>query len=313
MKSLSLIIPVFNEEESLPKLFLAIKELNKEIERLGIECQYVFSDNSSTDNSQMLIRKFMSSTDLQITFIELHRNYGYQASLLNAMSIIDTDAVVLFQSDLQDPPELILRMIKDVIDNPNLQSIAGQIIKRSENKVDQLGRRLFYFCLSLVSDSVAYHNVQDFYLIKRRIYKSLVNSPSRFQFLRSRIASEFGFDKLISYERQKRASGVTKFNFPSKMDLALDGLLANSTKFRRFLVISSVGVSLLSVVSGFSLTFAYFLGWRSGAIGWVSLILIQLLILALASGLISLLLEYVGRIYQLLVQPVNVTFELYKK
>ena len=247
------------------------------------------------------------SINIEAKAIKLNRNYGYQISLLNAFRFIQSDALCILQSDLQDPPEVLLEMIKEW--KRGCRSVAGIIEKRSESKYDQAFRRFFYGLVNLVSEKEHPAGIQDFYIIDKSIYTEIRKSPLDFQFIRSSISSNFGFSKTIPYTRRPRISGKTKFNFSSKYNLALDGILSNTTKFRRYMALLITILCSLTIISIVSIGLAFALGWRSPVAGWVSMVLLQLFVLMCLSlfGLISV--ELMSRLYHLQSRPTHVGIE----
>jgi dolichol-phosphate mannosyltransferase len=306
MSTVSIVVPVFNEEANLKNLFAELEDLNQKCLANGVRIRPFFSDNFSQDDSWKLIVDYCS-TNPDAQAIRLSRNYGYQVSLLNAFRLIDSDALCILQSDLQDPPEILFEMIVDW--KKGFRSIAGIIESRGESGFDQNLRKIFYRLINLVSDKKHPAGIQDFYLIDKSIYREISRNPLDFQFIRSSISSNFSFEKTIPYQRRPRILGNSKFNFGAKYSLALDGVLANTEKFRRKVAFFIASLCFVTIFSIAGITTAFLLGWRSPVAGWVSMVLIQLFVLMCLSvfGLISL--EMTSRTYQLMSRPTNVEIQ----
>ena len=232
------------------------------------------------------------------------RNYGYQASLMTAFGEVQTEALVVYQSDMQDPYELVVEMAKKW--QEGYRSVAGVAISRAEGFLDRKSRNLFYRILNSVSDRTHPPGLQDFYLLKKEIYTEIAKNPRNYQFIRSQISQDFGFEVLLDYQRMARTKGITKFNFRDKFNLAFDGILANNTKFRQKFVISSCIFSALSVLAVLTLLTLFASGWRTVS-GWISIAVLQLTALSFTSLALSFVLEIVGRLYQIQVRPINTT------
>jgi hypothetical protein len=235
--------------------------------------------------------------------VQLSRNYGYQNSLLNSFSLVETDALIVYQADMQDPIDLIPELLLEW--RRGSKAVAGQISRRKEKFLDRFSRRVFYGLLNWASDAVHPIGIQDFYLIDKSIYKEISRSPRQYQFIRSKISTDFEFEHFISYERNLRVSGETKFDFKSKLNLALDGFLSNSVNLRRKIVAFALVCSCISIISFIGLVIAFILGWRT-VIGWTSLASLQFFGISIMSSGFALVIEILGRLYNLEVNPVNI-------
>lgn len=303
--SVTIVLPVLNEESVLPKLFKELERIALEIDKNNVELHFFFSDNNSTDSTWELVSSWVTSQK-NARAVRLLRNYGYQNSLLNAFGLIETDALIVYQSDMQDPIDLLPLFIQEWTNGK--KSVAGQITKRNESFVDRFSRHAFYGLLNWVSDSNHPNGLQDFYLVDRAIYQDISESPRQFQFLRSKIASNYGFDLVIPYERQARMMGETKFDFTSKLNLAIDGLLSNSVNLRRKIVGFALVCGTLSFIGSLALLFAFIFGWRT-ILGWTSLALFQLFGITVLSSGFAVIIEILGRLYNLEVNPVRIRVE----
>ena len=302
MKSITIVVPVFNEEESLPRLLAELSRVTLDVEKLGLSCGVLFSDNNSTDNSWELIKGWLT-VNPKSKGIRLRRNYGYQASLLTAFSHASSNAIIVYQSDMQDPVDLIPEMVRFWMGG--ISTVAGQAIARGEGLLNKTTRFIFYKMLNLVSEHKHPAGVQDFYLLDESVYKDFIDSPTQFQFIRSRVSQDFQFQKLIPYTRKIRENGATKFNFADKLNLAIDGLLGNSVRFRHLLVFTSAAIGLLTLCSAFVVTTLYLFGWRTIK-GWVPIVLLELLVASAGLFAFSVMFELLARLYQLEVKPIKV-------
>ncbi len=301
-RSLTIVIPVLNEEEALPKLFKELERIEKVLQEFDTEVHFFFSDNHSTDSSWQLISIWVRSKP-NARAVQLSRNYGYQNSLLNSFSMVETEALVIYQADMQDPIDLIPVLLIEW--QRGAKAVAGQISKRQEKFFDRSSRRIFYSILNWASDTDHPIGIQDFYLIDKSVYKEISRSPRQYQFIRSKISTQFKFEHLIPYERTLRSSGETKFDFNSKLNLAFDGFLSNSVNLRKRIVGFALFCSCISIISFVGLILAFVLGWRT-VIGWTSLASLQFFAISIISSGFALVIEILGRLYNLEVNPVNI-------
>lgn len=291
-------IPVRNEEENIPALRLAIEEIVRKIEEKNINVEVIINENVSVDNSLNLLEAWKKDFPI-IRLFQLKTPLSFQGSIISMMKEAKGDAFVVYQSDLQDPPDLILTFVDSWVKGNEI--IAGVITSRQEGFINRFGRKLFYHSLKLVTDDYFIAGFQDFYLISKRVYSGLLDLPNEGLFLRGHITSRFGNVIQVPYSRRERVAGKTNFNFPQKYSLALDALLLFGTRFIRILSSASFALFTISFLSIIYFAFSYILGFRFQVKGWASLSLLILLLVSLIGLTTGLILEYLIRIYRLLV------------
>ena len=297
-ETLTVIVPTFNEEMGLNQCFEALDRLTSDVLKLGVlEVSVLFSDNHSTDKSwEMLINICEHRNNWSA--IQLDRNYGAQASLLKAMSVTKTNSVLVFQSDLQDPIETAVELVKKWHGGADV--VVGIPETRSENFLDRLVRALFYKVLTKTSDFGLQPWVHDFYVLDKRIYSRLYSQGYSHQFIRGRISEEFGIDASVIYKRLPRNDGVSSYNFARKYSLALDGVLRYGSRIARWLNLSSLLFSVSSIISASTLLVTWVFGYRSPSQGWLSLMTLNLIILAFVGFMMGFSFEFLFRIFRTL-------------
>ena len=291
-------IPVRNEEGNIAALRLAIEEIVKEIEKKNLTVEIIINDNVSEDNSLILLEAWQRDFPI-IRLFRLRTPLSFQASIISMMSEAKGDAFVIYQSDLQDPPEVILTFVDHWLKGHEI--VAGVITSRQEGFINRIGRKFFYRSLQIVTDHHIIAGLQDFYLISDRVYKSLLTLPDDGLFLRGHITSRFGNVIQVPYSRRKRTFGKTNFNFPQKYSLALDALLLFGTRFIRILSSASFVLFIISSFLIMIFLLSYILGFRVQVRGWASLSLLILMLASIIGLTTGLILEYLIRIYKLLV------------
>ncbi len=291
-------IPVRNEEGNIAALRLAIEEIVRRIEKKNISVEIIINDNTSEDNSLSLLENWQKDFPI-IRLFHLRTPHSFQASIISMMREAKGDAFVIYQSDLQDPPEMILTFVNHWLKGHEI--VAGVIISREEGFINRIGRRFFYRSLQIVTDHNIIAGFQDFYLISERVYKSLLALPNDGLFLRGHITSRFGNVIQVPYSRRKRTAGKTNFNFPQKYSLALDALLLFGTRFIRILSTASFVLFIISTILIIYFLLSYILGFHLKVRGWASLSLLVLTLVSVVGITTGLILEYLIRIYRLLV------------
>ena len=297
--SVSVVIPVWNEAESLLSLFDAVVNLEAEMERLGTRLHVVLTDNQSSDASWDIIDTQLS----RLQWAEAHqfsRNYGFQESILFGLSCARGDCAVVLQSDLQDPPELTLAFVD--LWRQGAVTVAGQAMTRAEGHVMTTFRRAFYGLLNGASEGSVAAGVQDFYLLDRRVIDDVVASKPPTQLLRTYVAEHFGFAALVPYERRARAAGEASLTLADYYQLALDGLLLSGARAIRLVTVASLLVASLAMVAAVGLLLAFLIGWRPVVAGWLSLSVGFSLMLAVVGAAAGITVEYLRRL-AILVAP----------
>ena len=295
-RELAVFIPVLNEEENLDDVFMEMKKLSERLLDLKILLKLLIIDNHSDDKSWSKIVQHLDDFPGSAA-VSLVRNIGYQQSLTLSFTLIEADAMVIYQSDRQDPIEVITTMCNAWLEGKNC--VVGVAKNRAENLSERIGRFVFVKLFSSSSDFTNFSWFTDFYLLDKSLYKQLQNLPLENQFIRGRILEDFKVESYISYTRKKRSKGKSKFNFAKKYQLALDAILLHASRFIRRLTLVSASISLISILAlALSIIIQVISGsplsTRSGLPMTFGLLLLSLLIF-----LVSIVLEYLRRIYAL--------------
>lgn len=290
----SIVIPVKNEFENLPDFRQRLNSvLNTEIGNL-YSFELLINDNDSTDGSREYLRNWQNE-DHRVSLLQLSEDVGFQGSIILGMRRAKGKILIVLQSDLQDPPELIPEFIdKWESGNP---VVAGLISKRQESIIDRSLRRIFYSVLRYSSENKAIKNFQDYFLVDESVYKRLSKMTLNNSFLRAEIASRFGVSAYVYYDRNARRKGTSKFDLAAKWSLAVDGILLNGSKLVRHVTIFAILLSLICLTVSLFLLFMYFGGIRFSAPGWLSLALLLMGGLGLNVLLLSGILELSLRTY----------------
>lgn len=293
---ISLVIPVLNETENIPNLIKRLEALSQVFTHRGWELQFVVNDNHSTDGSKELLESWASSS----RNVDLRRfpvTVSFQTSILRGMRRATGDALVVLQSDLQDPPELIVDLVDTWLSGKRV--VAAVPNNRHSSFIQDALRNRFYKILASGSKQEIIVGFQDFYLLDRDVYSEISNRNEKFQFIRGTIASEYGIDAVVPYARNLREQGKSKFSLFDKYDLAVDGLLVYSSGFIRSLGMIGFFLSFVSILGVASITILSIFGFSFGVPGWASLVSLILFALGLNMAFFSVVFEYLHRILTL--------------
>ena len=295
-KMISLIVPVFNEEEALPAFLAAIFPSVLEVKQiLGASgrVEIVFVDDGSRDDTAQIIRQ-SKSTEFDIVLLRLSRNFGKESAITAGLKHARGDAVVPMDVDLQDPPELLPSMVRIWLQ--------GRLIvnaRRSQRNSDSFIKRAtsgwFYSIFNQMSDYAIEPNVGDFRLLDRKVVDIINSLTERVRFNKA-IFSWVGFDPYtISYERPARSAGTTKWNYWKLWNFSLDGLTGSTTlPLRMWTYVGSFLVILMILYASFIVLRAMF--WGIDVPGYASLMVVVLLVGAVNLVAVGILGEYLGRI-----------------
>ena len=293
-KLVSLIIPVFNEEENIGPLYDALAPIIKQHEG-QYNFELVFTDNHSTDSTFTKLNE-LRERDLRVRIFRFSRNFGYQKSILTGYLKARGDALIQLDCDLQDPPELITEFLKHWEDGCAV--VYGVRRSRNENAVLHYARKLFYRIANYLSDDDLPVDVGDFRLIDKKVAVVLRQVDDAQPYLRGMIAA-MGFRQHgIPYDRHNRERGTSNFRFKDLVGLAIDGILNHSIVPLRIATFFGIGITIITFLAiiGYSFAKLFFgINWPAGFTTLAVLTLTGISVNALFLGIIG---EYLGRIYQ---------------
>ena len=288
---ISVVSPVHNEEEIISDF---IKRVRTSLEEFNWELLLV--DDGSTDNTYELIAK-IAETDSRVKPIKLSRNFGHQPAISCGIDNATGDAVVIIDSDLQDPPEVI----KEFIHKWKLgyEVVYGQRRNRNgETFFKKFTAKWFYRILNLFSETKIPVDTGDFRLMDRKVVEAIKSMQEKNRYLRGMVAW-VGFNQIpVLYDREARNKGKTKFNLLKMLNFATDGVFSFSTKPLKIANLMSLTFTL--VAAGFASYVIYqkiFFPDRSLP-GFVTTVLLISVIAGLQFLVMGILGSYIGRIYK---------------
>ncbi|MBL7915998.1 MAG: glycosyltransferase family 2 protein [Bacteroidia bacterium] len=287
---LSIIIPIYNEEGNIDKLF---SRLNQVIQKLNLkEVEYIFINDGSKDRSLELI-KTLAKRESSVKYINLSRNFGHQIAVSAGLDNSKGDAVVIIDADLQDPPELIENLYRKLREG-NEVVYAKRRSRQGEGAMKKFTAKLFYRILRNVTAINIPVDTGDFRIIDRKIVDVLKNMPEQQKFLRGQI-SWIGFNQtFVEYDRDERYAGKTGYTYKKMARLALDGI----TSFSNFpLKFATIAGFVVSGISFFMILYALYSRFISKDYepGWTSLMLAVLFIGGIQLIGIGIIGEYISR------------------
>lgn len=305
-KLVSIIVPVFNEEENVDRCYRALRAVFEPLADT-YRLEIFFSDNRSTDRTfEKLVA--IAAADPEVRVIRLARNFGFQRSVLTAFRLVRGDAAVQIDCDLQDPPELIPEFLK--LWQEGYDVVVGIRRKRQEAQVLQWARKGFYRLLRRISDDNMIDDAGDFRLVDRSVLERLKQIRDARPFTRGLVSALSARQTGIVYDRSAREFGESKFPVRRLFGFAVDGLVNHSMAPLRLASMIGTGAFLGSVLMGLWFVVGYFLFGADWPAGFATLATLLLASIGLNAMLVGILGEYVGRIYEeVRVRPLTIIDE----
>ena len=227
MSVLSLVVPCYNEEETIPVFYQKICEIQ---DRIDAVLEFCFVDDGSTDQT-LSVLKTLREQDSRVHYVSFSRNFGKEAGLLAGLEISNGDYVVTMDVDLQDPPSLLPEMYAIVSDPENeYDSAAARRVDRTgEPVLRSFFAKQFYRIINRLSSTEIVDGSRDYRMMTRQMANAVINDREYNRFSKG-IFSWVGFHtKWIEYHNVERSAGSTKWSFSTLFKYSVEGILAYST------------------------------------------------------------------------------------
>lgn len=292
MKTVTILIPAYNEQAVLAPLYKRLTALANNNKKYNFE--FLFINDGSTDNTLSIIKNY-AKTDTRISYVNLSRNFGKEPAMLAGFDYTTGDATVIIDADLQDPPELIPKMISYWEDGYD-DVYAKRRSREGESWFKKKSSSIFYKLLQKSTNVDIQVDTGDFRLLDKRAINALREIRESQRYTKG-MFSWIGFNKKeITYDRDPRAAGETKWNYPKLVNLAIDGITSFTTAPLRIASFAGMIISLIAfffiIVIIFKTTF-----FGDPVAGWSSTMAVILFLGGVQLLSIGIIGEYVGRIF----------------
>jgi polyisoprenyl-phosphate glycosyltransferase len=290
LTTLSIVVPVYNEEEVLGDFF---QRLSAVLATLPYEAEILLVDDGSRDRTPEILSRIQA--DPRVRVIGFTRNFGHQAALCAGLDHATGDAVILIDADLQDPPEVLPDLVAKW--REGYEVVFGLRRRLEESLLKRAVYHSFYRLLRGLANVEMPMDTGDFSLIDRRIVDHIRSLPERTRFLRG-LRSWVGPRQIgVEYTRHARHQGESKYSVPKLFKLAFDGIVSFSTAPLKLalvlgLVVSAGGFVAIGIVVYLRVTRSFDLP------GWTSLMVIVLFLGGIQLVTIGIVGEYIARIYE---------------
>ena len=292
MKKVSIIIPAYNEEESLPLLY---DRLSKVISNLkNYEFELLFINDGSKDNTLKII-KGLREKNSKISYVDFSRNFGKEVAMIAGLDYAKGDCVIFIDADLQDPPELIPELIKYWEEGYD-DVYARRKSRKGETFLKKFTSKMYYKVLQSLTRVEIQKDTGDFRLLDRRCVNALKQLRETQRCSKS-MFSWIGYNKKeVLFDRDPRVAGTTKWNYKKLIDLAIDGITSFTT--------SPLRISTYIAIPTFLLLFGYFIYViakcfviKQAIQAFQAIILLILFFSGVQILLFGIVGEYLGRIF----------------
>ncbi len=291
-KTISYIFPIYNESENIPLLYKTMNSVVSKLKRYNVE--FVFVNDGSKDKSIELLLD-LAKSDERVVVIDFARNFGHQIAVTAGINAASGDAIVIMDSDMQDPPKVSLELIKEW--ENGYEVVYAQRRTRKDTFFKKLTANIYYRLLHSVADINIPRNTGDFRLIDRKVADELKRYGEHNRFLRGMI-SHIGFhQKAVLFDRDERHAGETGYPLRKMIKFAVDGILGFSSaplKFISRLGSFMAGVSFLAIL--YALYIKFFMPGQAVE-GWTFIVISLFLVGGIQLIMLGVLGSYIGRIY----------------
>lgn len=288
---ISIIIPIYNEQEVIGELYGRLKKVLSVFN----DHEVIFVNDHSRDNSLALLKN-IHQEDKRYKIISFSRNFGHQVAVSAGLKFSTGDAVVVMDGDLQDPPELIPEFLKKWQEGHEVVYAVRK--KRKEALLLRIAYKIYYRILKQVAKINIPLDSGDFCLMDKRVVDLLNSLPERTRFVRG-LRSWVGFRQVgMEYERDKRFAGKTKYNFTHLLKLATDGVISFSDLPLKIATFIGFTISSLSLLYGIYIALNRIFRPENQIPGWSSLVVGITLLGGIQLTVLGFIGEYLIRIFE---------------
>ena len=287
----SIIIPLYNEEKTIPELVTRLAAVTDGMSDLW---ELILVDDGSTDGSFTAMCA-LHGNDPRIKVVRLSRNFGHQIAISAALDLAQGDAVILMDGDLQDPPELLPQLLKLWKDGYHV--VYTVKTSRKENWLKRLAFKSFYRILSAMSSIKIPMDAGNFSLMDRRVVEVLRTMPERNRYI-SGLRAWAGFQQTaVYYDRGPRFAGKPQMSLGRLFHLALDGIFSFSNAPLRAAIYFGMAAAMVSFAGGLYVVYEK-LFTNLAILGWASTIVSILFVGGMILMTLGVIGEYISRIYE---------------
>lgn len=293
MEMISVIVPCFNEEKSLPFFYEEIKKISTKMNFVSFE--YLFIDDGSNDGTLKEIKKY-AENDHSVKYVSFSRNFGKEAAIYAGLKECKGDYAVIMDADLQDPPSLLPEMFDAIVKEGYDSAATRRINRKGEPVIRSFFAHIFYKIMNKFSESKIVDGARDYRLMTRQMVDSILSLCEYNRFSKG-IFGWIGFKtKWIEYENVERVAGETKWSFCQLFKYSLEGITAFSVQPLQIASVFGVLFSMIALLM-IIVIIVKTLIFGDPTSGWPSLVCIIMLIGGIQLLCIGILGQYLSKTY----------------
>ena len=305
---ISVIIPCYNEQETVNRFYKEIKRVTDDI--LDYSFEFIYVNDGSKDQTASLVKE-LHVKDERVCLVDFSRNFGKEAAMLAEMELAQGDAIVIMDVDLQDPPELVPKMIK--LYEEGYENIYTRRRNREgEPPIRSFFANLFYKLINQMSDVEIINGARDYRLLSRRAVDELIKLKEKNRFSKG-LFQWVGYDSIcLEFDHVERVAGETKWSFMKLVDYAIEGITDFSNAPLRFATYTGIVIAVISFLYLIYILIETMINGSTTA-GWPSLVCIILFLGGIQLIFLGVIGEYIGRIYnEVKERPIYIVKEVVK-
>jgi glycosyltransferase involved in cell wall biosynthesis len=242
MSKISVVVPCYNEQESLPLFYAEMDKITKVMK--DQEFELLFVDDGSKDDTLNIV-KGIAENDERVKYISFSRNFGKESAIYAGFSKATGDYVVMMDADLQDPPSLLPEMFKAVTEEGYDSVATRRVTRKGEPPIRSFFARTFYKIMNKISDAELVDGARDYRLMNRKFVDAILSMGEYDRFTKGMFGWVGFKTKWLEYENINRVAGETKWSFFKLFKYALNGIISFSTAPLTFITIMGIILTIL--------------------------------------------------------------------
>lgn len=295
MGLISIIVPSYNEQETLPLFYKEISRVAKDFLEQNVNLEIIFVDDGSKDQTLNIMKEY-ANKDGRVRYISFSRNFGKEAAIYAGLKEVRGNYVVIMDADLQDPPDLLREMYQLIKDDEYDSVATRRVSRKGEPVIRSFFARMFYKIMNKMSEVDIVDGARDYRMMNKKMADAVLTLEEYNRFTKG-IFGWIGFrTKWLEYENKERAAGETKWSFWKLFKYSIDGIVGFSTIPLMF--VSWIGMTAC-VISFIIICFVIVrqVLFGGSAFGWPSLVCIIVFFSGIQLLCIGILGQYLSKTY----------------
>ncbi|MCD7113651.1 glycosyltransferase family 2 protein [Limosilactobacillus agrestis] len=294
MPKLSIVVPCYNEEEAIPLFYPAVEKV---VKQMPVETEYWFVNDGSSDDTLAELRKLHAQDPERVHYVSFSRNFGKEAGLYAGLQAATGDYIVVMDADLQDPPEYLPEMYKDISSGEYDCVGMRRTDRKGEAKFKSFLSNQFYNVINKISDTKIVSGARDYRMMTRQMVDAVLSLTEYNRFSKG-IFNWVGFKtKYLPYKNVERVAGTTDWSTWKLIKYAIDGITDFSEAPLAIATWAGGLTAFISIIGMIIVVIRKLLEPSSSTFGWASMVCIILFLGGIQLLCLGIVGRYIGRIY----------------